>query len=146
MPRPAPVTAETATPGPERFPKIALGGNEEDVVAGDRVGIAGSPILTGQNQVGFAEVTPAHRHAQSLQPVLALRESRRVDQPDRPAVKIGRRLDRVAGRAGNFGYQRAIRAEQSVEQGRLAGIGRPRQDHDGPFPNPGPGGRAGEQL
>src|SRR6185369_16356310 len=41
------------------FPKIALGGNEEDVVAGDRVRITRPPILTGQNEVGLAEVPPA---------------------------------------------------------------------------------------
>ena len=105
MPRPA--GAANRNTG-QKTPEDRSGGNEEDVVAGDRVGTAGPPILTGQNEVGFAEVLGSSPFPESPAGPVA---SHRVDQPHRPAVKIGRRLDRIAGRARNFGYQRAIDAE-----------------------------------
>ena len=52
-----------------------------------------------------------------------LAHARCVDQPNRAVVPVEQRVDRVARRSGNLGYDGALFAEEGIEQRTLADIG-----------------------
>ena len=106
-------TTETGTPPPGAAAARSALVRTSSVGRSARDGRSRRPRRTArldaeQHQVGRREVAPAHLDAQPVDPVGRIPQPGGVHQPDRPAEKIGVRLDRVARRAGNLGHQRAL--------------------------------------
>ena len=98
-----------------------------------------------QHEVGGAEIAPAHLDAEPVDPTGRVPEPRGVDQPYGPSHEVGMRLDCIAGRTRQLGDQRAIGAQQRVEERRLARVRPPGQHQQRPLPEPLGRGRGGEQ-
>src|ERR1051325_11280045 len=82
------------------------------------------------------QVPPGHLDPEPFAPVRALAQPRRVHQAKWEAQDDGVRLDRVARRPWNLRYDRALVAEQRVEERRLSGVGRARDHEQGSLPQP----------
>ena len=64
---------------------------------------------------------PRSRHALRLDVVVDAK-TRRIDERDAQPVEVDRLGDQIARRAGHVGDDRARRADQRVEQARLADV------------------------
>ena len=61
--------------------------------------------------------------AHALDRVVGRAQTRRIDKPVENAVEVQRGFDRIACRAGNFGYQRPLLVKQTVEQRAFPDVG-----------------------
>src|SRR5262245_11621898 len=90
-------------------------------------------VSAEQNEICGLEIALRDLDPHPFDPLLALSESGRVDEPKRKALDDGVRFNGIAGRARNLRDNRALGAEQRVEERRLASVGPARDDEQRPF-------------
>jgi hypothetical protein len=91
------------------------------------------------------DVRSAHFHADPFDGIVRIAKTRGVHQSQGNRGRVDHRFDRVARGAGNRGDDRAIFAEERVEQRRLADVRGAREHHQGPFANELSGARRRQQ-
>ena len=89
-----------------------------------------------QHQVRLGRPLPRAAHALLLDRIVAVADAGGVEQRHRIAVEIEMHLDHVARRAGDRRHDRRLAPGDPVEQGRLAGVRRPRNRHHQPVAQP----------
>src|SRR5437764_10872165 len=105
-----------------------------------------SRIPTEEDQVRSREILAAHLDPHALDPIVALPQSGRVDEPERKPFEHRVRLDRIPRGARDLRHDGAFAAEQRVEQRRLTGVGTAGDDEQRPLAQPLPLGGRGDEV
>ena len=101
-------------------------GDQDAALVGPEVegldgGVGGIEHLQDDLRAGDTGVSTFDAHA--LDRVVGRAQTRRIDKPVENAVEVQRGFDRIACRAGNFGYQRPLLVKQTVEQRAFPDVG-----------------------
>ena len=135
---------ESARPGPrrsltdtERSGARAGGAEIRLGVDQDRAVRARSPASPSQS-TRSAAATDARARATPIASIASprLAQAGGVDQQEGRAADRDRRLDQIAGRAGNRRGDRRVASDQRIEKARLSGIGRAGDDDPDAVPEP----------
>src|SRR5688500_18954681 len=83
----------------------------------------------------IGKIAFAHLDAETLESIIRLSEAGSIDEPQGPFSAVDHCFERIPRRTRYFGHYRPGPSQQRVEERRLAGIGRTRNNDDSAFPN-----------